>query len=196
MRLPAIGDCIRLVINQNRRDCIVVEVLAEYVLAVYTMPAGRGTLTRIPHDRKPGRYDRQFWNASKAERQRHAKAILEAELERNFEREDEAENMRSGWKQRLKIKEILEQRAEIQRHLDGLKEIAETPAAPTAINTIFSAQEACTAIGAAPSYSHALAIYNKAHKSCTIRTGQDMLHKAILSRPDAPGRAMFTGPKP
>lgn len=127
--VPAIGDCIRLVINQNRRDCIVVEVLAEYVLAVYTMPAGRGTLTRIPHDRKPGRYDRQFWNASKAERQRHAKAILEAELERNFEREDEAENMRSGWKQRLKIKEILDQRAEIEMHLKGRAEIAETEAA-------------------------------------------------------------------
>ena len=119
-KIPQVGDHYALTINQARRDAFLVEVFPAYSLAVYVMPAGGAFLTRIMDD---GRLSRP----TKQEMGRHTKARLEAALDRNFEREDEAEGMRSGWKKRLKLKEILEDRARIESKL----KVFEQPATPS-----------------------------------------------------------------
>ncbi len=79
MTTQQLGDWIAVTINQAIRECHIVEVLPKYALAIYTMPAGRAFLTRLPHEFDDTR--RPFDNASKKERDRHAKALIEAEIE-------------------------------------------------------------------------------------------------------------------
>lgn len=108
-------------INQGDRPCVTVEENEHYSLVVYTMPEGRASLLRII------KADGRFSRPTKKEREKHAKAILEQALEASYEREDRAENMRDGWKRRLKLKGILEDRAKIEAKLKVLNELAEAP---------------------------------------------------------------------
>jgi hypothetical protein len=104
------GDVTTIFANQGERDCSLLEVHEHYSLGVYVMPAGGSFLTRILPE---GRLSRP----TKAERQKYQKEILQAALEWSYEREDEADTMRSGWKKQLKIKEILADRARIESKL-------------------------------------------------------------------------------
>lgn len=76
-----INDWFSLHINQAERGCLVVEVLKDYSLAIYTMPNGRAFLTRllhtVPEHARPQEY---YANASKKERDRHEVAILNQEI--------------------------------------------------------------------------------------------------------------------
>lgn len=59
---------------------------------------------------------------------------------------------------------------------------------PPPLSTIFTCTEVVRQIAAAPDYQEAYAHYQAAIKRCTIRTGQDMLQRAIMARRDHPMR--------
>jgi len=76
---------------------------------------------------------------------------------------------------------------EILKRFD-LPALALLPTDPPPLNTIFTCTEATRQITAAATYQEAWTQYQAAIKRCTIRTGQDMLQRAIMARRDHPMR--------
>lgn len=117
-------------INQAPRECRVVEVLASYSLAVYTMPNGRAFLTRllhqVPEQACPPHY---YSNASKKERDRHEAALLSDEI---LVREDLIVDIRG---QRLPSYKIENRCKEQKRVIDALKAKLEKLAGPQPATT-------------------------------------------------------------
>ncbi len=89
--VPALGQSIRLVINQQRRTLVCVEAGGFYSLAIYSMPAGRAFLARVW--KVAGSY--AYKPASKAERTRHALALALTEIDNSYDLEDAASDCRS-----------------------------------------------------------------------------------------------------
>lgn len=111
----SVGMTVTIFLNQGDRTCTIVEVHDQYALGIYVMPAGGAFLVRIMDD---GRQSRP----TAKEVSRFARARTEAMIDYSYEREDAADTMRSGWKKRLKLKEILEHRASLEAALKMLDE--------------------------------------------------------------------------